>query len=186
MRKNVWPWFVGGDIVVAVLLSLLALVFLGMIVGYFLVVKNAARRPLESEQDRKQVSSEEEELKNILVTTEIQEVIDHRGCNKVVVGAANHAAQVFTGNISIRSIDPQGQVLTWEMLRYKDLLPGKTEYRVCWLKLSQPPQINVEVTGGFRPFPSWQWVDEQEELEKEPVLAEQGLKESLDERLLKD
>jgi hypothetical protein len=61
----------------------------------------------------------------------------------------NTGQTYYTGNITVKSMDVNGDCLGWEMLPFYELAPGEKEYGSCWLKTTVPPLLVAEITGQF-------------------------------------
>ncbi len=89
------------------------------------------------------------ELDKIRVSLDIQDLVENDGLSKILITAVNTGQTYYTGNITVKSMDVNGDCLGWEMLPFYELAPGEKEYGSCWLKTTVPPLLVAEITGQF-------------------------------------
>lgn len=103
-----------------------------------------------SEEDPAVKAEREKNLKRIEVRAEVQDMVNEKGENKVVVFVKNNSDKTYSdGHIQVTSLDIDGSHLGFDGMFPNDLEPGKNAYGITWLKVSrQVPKIEEEVLGG--------------------------------------
>lgn len=87
------------------------------------------------------------ELESVKITTEIQNMINENGKQKVTVHAQNNGDKIFDGSISVMSISKTGKVVDSDVMLVEKLAPGKSTYAITWLE--NPSIVEHKIKGEF-------------------------------------
>ena len=87
------------------------------------------------------------ELEAVKITTEIQNMINENGKQKVMVHAQNNGDKIFDGSISVMSIGKAGKVVDSDVILIEALASGESTYAVIWLE--NPSIMKHKIEGEF-------------------------------------
>jgi len=89
-----------------------------------------------------------EELSKIIVTNEVQDMVNQKGEHKIVIWVLNNSDKDFTGQIKVSSKDIDGSSLGFDGFYPKNIKPNEKTYGITWLKVASTPNVETSVLGG--------------------------------------
>lgn len=101
----------------------------------------------KQQQIEQQLKKEQQELlAKINVKADVQDMVNSKGERKIVLWIENNSDKTFTGSITVKSLDVDGSMLSWDVVYPENLQPGKKTFAILWFKVWPGGSIQYDIS----------------------------------------